>query len=113
MERFLTDICTLPSETGMCKAHLPKFYYNYGKKRCEEFVYGGCGGNPNRFSTIGDCLATCSGDVKSYNLIGISHLICNKVQNDTSVFVRWFRSDILQTPRGHFEVCNQQSSHAT
>jgi len=52
-------VCSLPSETGMCRAYIPSYFYNSASGQCETFVYGGCGGNANRFTTPGECLNRC------------------------------------------------------
>lgn len=54
-----TDVCRLPADGGPCKAYMPMFYYSPKTKTCAVFVYGGCGGNENRFSTMQECLWTC------------------------------------------------------
>ena len=52
--------CSLPpdetSDTGIaCAAYIPKFYYNETSKKCEEYVYGGCGATLNNFDTKEEC----------------------------------------------------------
>jgi len=47
-------------ESGMCLAYFPVYGYNSETGECEEFVYGGCGGNENRFDTKEACEKTCS-----------------------------------------------------
>lgn len=53
------DRCQLPKEPGLCLAYFPSYYYNSVLGRCEEFVYGGCGGNENRFDTMESCQLAC------------------------------------------------------
>lgn len=47
--------CTQPAETGKCRAMLTSWYYDAEKNSCEKFIYGGCGGNANRFATAKTC----------------------------------------------------------
>ena len=53
------NICGLDPETGLCEAYIPSYFYNETSKKCEKFIYGGCGGNANRFSTQDHCQETC------------------------------------------------------
>jgi len=53
-------ICSLYSDVGRCKAAFRKFFYNSNTGKCEPFVYGGCGGNANRFDSVAQCEQTCS-----------------------------------------------------
>jgi hypothetical protein len=53
------DVCNKPKVTGLCKAALPRFYYNSATKNCESFTYGGCGSNGNNFATKGLCETAC------------------------------------------------------
>ncbi|KAJ8338685.1 hypothetical protein SKAU_G00354710 [Synaphobranchus kaupii] len=52
-------MCELPEEPGPCMARLVKFFYSAEEKTCRTFLYGGCGGNGNRFESREDCLQTC------------------------------------------------------
>ena len=38
----------------MCNAFFTNFYYDTVTKSCKTFIYGGCGGNLNRFETLGN-----------------------------------------------------------
>uniref|UniRef100_A0A915L106 BPTI/Kunitz inhibitor domain-containing protein n=1 Tax=Romanomermis culicivorax TaxID=13658 RepID=A0A915L106_ROMCU len=51
--------CNLPPLTGHCKARHNRFYYNSSERQCLPFVYGGCGGNGNRFNTKAECETAC------------------------------------------------------
>ena len=52
-------MCTLQPEAGNCRGSFPKYYYNKLTRKCELFVYGGCGGNGNRFNDVSSCQETC------------------------------------------------------
>lgn len=56
------DRCLLPYRAGTasCRANILSWYYNRETGECEEFIYGGCGGNSNRFSTKQTCERECS-----------------------------------------------------
>ncbi|KAK3720520.1 hypothetical protein RRG08_058408 [Elysia crispata] len=52
--------CSEPPETGYCRAHFRRFYYNESSGRCRRFVYGGCGGNNNNFLSARECRHHCT-----------------------------------------------------
>lgn len=54
------NFCYLPSVCGNCKALFRRFFFNASSQQCEEFIYGGCGGNRNNFETKGECFQACS-----------------------------------------------------
>ncbi|KAJ7305057.1 hypothetical protein JRQ81_010855 [Phrynocephalus forsythii] len=53
------DKCNLPLEIGRCKAAFERYYYDTVTRRCEPFIYGGCGGNANNFLTNSECIREC------------------------------------------------------
>lgn len=55
----LKAACMKTPETGLCKAHLIRWYYSGALGKCQKFVYGGCGGNENNFKTIHECHRSC------------------------------------------------------
>ncbi|XP_037777452.1 kunitz-type protease inhibitor 2-like [Penaeus monodon] len=52
--------CFEPVLTGRCRAFIPSYYFDPLSGACDCFVYGGCGGNNNRFNTLEECMTTCS-----------------------------------------------------
>ncbi|WP_083202629.1 BPTI/Kunitz-type proteinase inhibitor domain-containing protein [Stappia indica] len=53
--------CNLAPESGRCRGHLRRIYYNLESNKCKVFFYGGCGGNANNFSSWDECRHTCVG----------------------------------------------------
>ncbi|XP_011062335.1 PREDICTED: papilin [Acromyrmex echinatior] len=53
------DMCNLAVDSGPCRGDFRKYYYEPGLRVCREFIYGGCDGNANRFSTISECESIC------------------------------------------------------
>ncbi|XP_005182681.1 male accessory gland serine protease inhibitor [Musca domestica] len=59
------DICGLKhskdgNDNGLaCAAYFPSWSYKADTNECVEFVYGGCGGNDNRFFSKEECEAKC------------------------------------------------------
>lgn len=57
-----TKDCTSNSDQGPCEALMPRWYFNVTTETCEEFFYGGCRGNGNRYLTKEECQRTCHGE---------------------------------------------------
>jgi hypothetical protein len=53
-------ICQLRPEPGPCYASFEQYYFNTQLRSCQIFIWGGCGGNQNRFSSREECERTCS-----------------------------------------------------
>ena len=53
------DVCGLEKDFGPCMGRFRKFFYNSRQRQCEEFTYGGCEGNGNRFSSVTECEQVC------------------------------------------------------
>nr|XP_042897682.1 actinia tenebrosa protease inhibitors-like [Parasteatoda tepidariorum] len=57
--------CSGEAEPGVCKGHFPSWYFDTKSGICKRFIYGGCGGNGNRYATEQECLQTCTAIEKS------------------------------------------------
>ncbi|XP_057567242.1 kunitz-type protease inhibitor 2 isoform X2 [Hippopotamus amphibius kiboko] len=55
------DFCQVLKKVGRCRASFPRWWYNVTDGSCQQFVYGGCGGNENNYMTKEECLAKCAG----------------------------------------------------
>jgi papilin len=51
--------CSGPAVVGSCRGAFPSFFFNEKTKKCESFVFGGCGGSANRHGTQAECEAKC------------------------------------------------------
>lgn len=53
------SFCSQPFDAGVCNAAFPVFSFNPATGQCDSQVYGGCGGNTNRFETMEACQGAC------------------------------------------------------
>lgn len=56
----IPHICRFPKEEGPCRALFRNYFFNMTTMQCEEFYYGGCLGNLNRFQDLATCTEYCS-----------------------------------------------------
>uniref|UniRef100_A0A8C6FKI8 Tissue factor pathway inhibitor n=1 Tax=Moschus moschiferus TaxID=68415 RepID=A0A8C6FKI8_MOSMO len=56
------SFCAMRADGGLCKALIKRFFFNIHTQQCEEFIYGGCKGNQNRFETLEECKQKCTRD---------------------------------------------------
>ncbi|XP_046632979.1 BPTI/Kunitz domain-containing protein-like [Daphnia pulicaria] len=59
------NVCTLKKDSGMCRAAVTAWYFDpptdsRNKGECKNFIYGGCGGNANRFASKKKCDDMCA-----------------------------------------------------
>ncbi|VDO19334.1 unnamed protein product [Heligmosomoides polygyrus] len=52
-------ICSYDPDWGSCNQLRYVWFYNQTRGTCDQFLYGGCEGNPNRFETFELCQKTC------------------------------------------------------
>lgn len=54
------SVCALPpAQDGPCEARMLGYTFDPATGTCQDFVYGGCGGNANNFRSPLDCIAMC------------------------------------------------------
>lgn len=58
-EEFRREYCFLPYDVGPCSDRRAQSYYDSQDGVCKQFLYGGCYGNQNRFSTVHECERKC------------------------------------------------------
>lgn len=59
---FPTDelpVCLQPIEVGSCRGAFQRWAFDPGTLQCVSFVYGGCEGNENAFTSFEDCETAC------------------------------------------------------
>ena len=52
----------MPVVMGLCEGYFPMYAYDSESGTCKEFIYGGCGGNDNRFSSLELCMEACAAE---------------------------------------------------
>lgn len=61
----------MEKDIGPCKAIIPKYFFNSKTQTCEQFDFGGCQGNENRFDSLDECNKECSSLKQDKNVQGI------------------------------------------
>ncbi|XP_042639607.1 tissue factor pathway inhibitor [Orycteropus afer afer] len=64
--KLMNSFCALKADDGPCKAMMKRFFFNIHTQQCEEFVYGGCYGNQNRFESLEECKEKCVRDYQKF-----------------------------------------------
>nr|XP_054927957.1 amblin-like [Dermacentor andersoni] len=59
------EVCSLKPKAGLCHEFRPSWYYDVEHDRCRGFIYSGCDGNLNRFTSCEKCMKRCSGNNNS------------------------------------------------
>ncbi|KAL1475549.1 hypothetical protein MTO96_037209, partial [Rhipicephalus appendiculatus] len=63
--------CMLPPEKGYCRAFMPNYFFDYKDQLCKIFIYGGCGGNDNKFQDEKKCQEVCLPQKKVRNVSAV------------------------------------------
>ncbi|XP_077522114.1 uncharacterized protein LOC144133127 [Amblyomma americanum] len=53
------SVCDLPEDRGPCRNYTVNWFFSVTHGRCNQFWYGGCEGNKNRFNSQEECEKTC------------------------------------------------------
>ncbi|KAK5868121.1 hypothetical protein PBY51_009164 [Eleginops maclovinus] len=64
------EACMATPDIGPCRAAFPMFYYDRNTASCQPFLYGGCLGNQNRYSTMEGCKIRCQTNDGSFETRG-------------------------------------------
>ncbi|XP_059583157.1 tissue factor pathway inhibitor-like [Alligator mississippiensis] len=67
---FPGDLCRFLPDTGNCRTHASRYYYNWVTRTCQQFTYGVCQGNANNFKTRLECEKRCKVGGKGLSLPG-------------------------------------------
>ncbi|TRY62158.1 hypothetical protein TCAL_03701 [Tigriopus californicus] len=51
--------CQSPPDSGLCRASIERWYYDPVSATCTTFIWGGCDGNENNFSSKDKCQKVC------------------------------------------------------
>lgn len=62
-----SEACSAPPNSGNCNAYIPSWYNDASTGICRPFVYGGCGGNANRYPSREACQNACPGGSPNYD----------------------------------------------
>ncbi|XP_068601465.1 kunitz-type protease inhibitor 2-like [Brachionichthys hirsutus] len=55
-------MCMVTPDPGPCRAAFTMFYYDSNTGDCLSFIYGGCRGNKNRYTSLEECRSTCTAE---------------------------------------------------
>ncbi|XP_021920303.1 carboxypeptidase inhibitor SmCI-like isoform X2 [Zootermopsis nevadensis] len=86
MRTVSPEDCFQPPSSGQCRGSFRSYYFNRKSRTCESFVWGGCGGNNNRFETRDSCEKNCQdrkADVASEQIVktcnpDVEPPVCNR-----------------------------------
>ena len=53
------EICLLPKDPGLCRGSIKSYYFDLNTGTCNEFKYGGCFSNYNKFENKEQCERVC------------------------------------------------------
>ena len=101
---FPIDFCTFFPDRGSCTNNTERWYFNYAFGRCQQFTYGGCGGNRNNFEKLEECLQGC-GMLIFINTLFNQLITGNKCEDDEPVQCVINPCDTAQCPNISNAIC--------
>ncbi|XP_077523990.1 amblin-like [Amblyomma americanum] len=69
--------CWRGKAVGSCGKKIPSWYYDFWSGKCKGFLYSGCGGNPNRFSSEVECQRWCIGRASAAEFCSLKPIVGN------------------------------------
>ncbi|XP_065677209.1 low-density lipoprotein receptor-related protein 2 isoform X1 [Hydra vulgaris] len=84
------NICSMPSDHGPCQNDEIKWSFNPLTKSCQQFLYGGCGGNENNFDSKENCENDCGGNSCNPQNCNNGGYCSNKSLSKCSCVDDWF-----------------------
>ncbi|XP_054750219.2 TGF-beta receptor type-1-like [Lytechinus pictus] len=78
------DQCRQVPQRGPCNMQEKRFFYNLTSSSCQEFIYGGCDGNDNRFMDSESCMDACKdyrvgGPESGISIAGVAALVAGPI----------------------------------
>lgn len=63
--------CSLPKDRGPCNSEIDvlRWYFDQNTNTCQQFYYGGCGGNENNYTSFETCMQACDQYVNCPNTL--------------------------------------------
>lgn len=99
------DHCRFEADAGECRVAEARYYYSNEEGRCQQFTYGGCGGNENNFETQDECERSCWG---SQDACSLPQLVGECNDNET----RWYFDDVGKTcTQFNYGGCNGNANN--
>ncbi|KAM3185379.1 hypothetical protein ACTXT7_006461 [Hymenolepis weldensis] len=119
--RAYINICRLPKDTGPCKGGHARYYYDPSTSKCRLFMYGGCLGNGNRFTTKTECEEACGALSQVYEtgapVVKVDDTSTVQVQKTPQVPVEVFeemrRITVMYSERYPWDFCLQHHTYGT
>ncbi|XP_064838866.1 tissue factor pathway inhibitor 2-like [Oncorhynchus masou masou] len=74
----IPQICRFQKDAGPCEALMPSYFFNIATMQCEQFDYGGCQGNENRFQDQLSCKEYCrpQSSYSCFMCLTATHVLC-------------------------------------